>query len=87
MERGDLVDGHLRRSRELPKSKARLEKSGRVYFSTLRTAGTPVTNDPPTLADMELMRAKVNEMLLGCGGRSQISIEAAGPSRGRAVRR
>ena len=26
--------------------------------------GTPFTNDPPTLADMELMRAKYNELLL-----------------------
>ena len=28
------------------------------------TLDTPFTNDPPTLADMELMRAKSNELVL-----------------------
>ena len=28
------------------------------------TMDTPFTNDPPTLADMELLRAKFNEMIL-----------------------
>ena len=31
----------------------------------IATLDTPFANDPPTLADMELMREKVNEMLLG----------------------
>ena len=28
------------------------------------TLDTPFTNDPPTLADMEVLRAKFNEMIL-----------------------
>ena len=32
--------------------------------NAVSTLDTPFTNDPPTLADMELMRAKVNELIL-----------------------
>jgi hypothetical protein len=30
----------------------------------MSTLDTPFANDPPTLADLELMRAKVNEVIL-----------------------
>jgi hypothetical protein len=32
--------------------------------NTVGTLDTPFTNDPPTLADMEVMRAKMNELIL-----------------------
>ena len=32
--------------------------------NAVATLDTPFTNDPPTLADLEAMRAKVNELLL-----------------------
>ena len=32
--------------------------------NAVSTLDTPFTNDPPTLADMEVLRAKLNEMLL-----------------------
>ena len=32
--------------------------------NAVTTMDTPFTNDPPTLADMELMRAKYNELVL-----------------------
>ena len=32
--------------------------------NAVATMDTPFTNDPPTLADMELMRAKYNELVL-----------------------
>ena len=32
--------------------------------NAVATLDTPCTNDPPTLADMETMRAKVNELIV-----------------------
>ena len=32
--------------------------------NAVATLDTPFTNDPPTLADIEVMRAKVNELIL-----------------------
>jgi hypothetical protein len=32
--------------------------------NAVATLDTPFTNDPPTLADMEEMRAKINELIL-----------------------
>jgi len=32
--------------------------------NAVATMDTPFTNDPPTLADIELVRAKVNELIL-----------------------
>ena len=32
--------------------------------NAVATLDTPFVNDPPTLADMELMRAKMNELIL-----------------------
>jgi hypothetical protein len=32
--------------------------------NAVTTLDTPFTNDPPTLADLELMRAKQNELIL-----------------------
>ena len=32
--------------------------------NAVATMDTPITNDPPTVADMELMRTKYNELML-----------------------
>lgn len=37
----------------------------RANSNGVATLDAPFTNDPPTLADLELLRAKYNELVLG----------------------
>ena len=44
--------------------KGYVESASSNNTNAVATLDTPFANDPPTLADMELMRAKMNETLL-----------------------
>ena len=43
---------------------AKRDALAKLCYAAVATLDTPFANDPPTLADLEVMRAKLNEVIL-----------------------